>query len=71
MRARPYTNVVVKVMLVRTFANSYKDSQHITYTVHVPAAFKSAYVRPPLKNPYLDQNTLKNYRPVSNLYIVS
>ena len=33
----------------------------------VPACFKSALVTPLLKKPTLDQNDLKNYRPVSNL----
>ena len=40
-------------------------------TAHVPAAFKSAHVKPLLKKPDLDQNILKNYRPVSNLPFVS
>ena len=31
--------------------------------MNVPVSFKSAYVRPLLKKPNLDPNTLKNYRP--------
>ena len=36
-----------------------------------PQCFKTAVVRPLLKKPSLDQNTLKNYRPVSNLSFLS
>ena len=32
-----------------------------------PSCLKTAHVTPLLKNPGLDRNTLKNYRPVSNL----
>ena len=34
---------------------------------YVPSSFKAALVRPLIKKPSLDQNILKNYRPVSNL----
>ena len=37
----------------------------------VPSSFKRALVTPLLKKPSLDNNTLKNYRPVSNLAFVS
>ena len=37
----------------------------------VPQCFKQALVRPLLKKPSLDQNMLKNYRPVSNLSLLS
>lgn len=37
----------------------------------VPKSFKTARVRPLLKKPSLDQNILKNYRPVSNLPFLS
>ena len=37
----------------------------------VPACFKSALVTPLLKKPTLDHNSLKNYRPVSNLAFLS
>ena len=37
----------------------------------VPISFKQAIVRPLFKNPGLDMNNLKNYRPVSNLPFVS
>ena len=37
----------------------------------VPQCFKQALVRPLLKKPSLDQNMLKNYRPVSNLSFLS
>jgi hypothetical protein len=40
-------------------------------TGNVPAEFKRSYVKPLLKKPTLDQNILKNYRPVSNLSFVS
>ena len=40
-------------------------------TSHVPKSFKSSHVRPLLKKENLDANTLKNYRPVSNLPFVS
>ena len=33
----------------------------------VPPDFKTAIVKPLLKKPSLDQNVLKNYRPISNL----
>ena len=36
-----------------------------------PQSFKTAVVRPLLKKSSLDQNTLKNYRPVSNLSFLS
>ena len=36
-----------------------------------PESFKSAVVKPLLKKPTLDQNTLKNYRPISNLSFLS
>ena len=38
---------------------------------HVPESFKMALVRPLLKKPNLDQDNLKNYRPVSNLPFIS
>ena len=37
----------------------------------VPSSFKEAVVRPHLKKSSLDQNVLKNYRPVSNLPFLS
>ncbi|XP_070556630.1 uncharacterized protein [Ptychodera flava] len=37
----------------------------------VPSHFKSAIIRPLLKNPDLDPNSLRNYRPVSNLPFLS
>ena len=37
----------------------------------VPESFKTALVKPLLKKPSLDQNDLKNYRPVSNLPFLS
>ena len=37
----------------------------------VPQCFKQALVRPLLKKPSLDQNMLKNYRPVSSLSFLS
>ena len=37
----------------------------------VPDIFKSAIVRPLIKKVSLDKNTLKNYRPVSNLSFIS
>jgi len=37
----------------------------------VPEAFKQAIVKPRIKKPNLDQNILKNYRPVSNLTFLS
>ena len=40
-------------------------------TGHVPASFKSAIVRPLIKKPGLDNEELKNYRPVSNLTFLS
>ena len=40
-------------------------------TGYVPASYKSSLIRPLLKKPGLDQNMLKNYRPVSNLPFVS
>ena len=36
-----------------------------------PTAFKSSLVRPILKNPSLDRNTLANYRPISNMCFLS
>ena len=51
---------------------------HITHVMntslssgHFPPIFKSAIVCPLLKKPSLDQNCLKNYRPVSNLSFLS
>ena len=40
-------------------------------TGSVPLCYKSARIRPLLKKSGLDQETLKNYRPVSNLPFVS
>ena len=40
-------------------------------TGSVPSVFKSAIVKPLLKKSTLDPNTLKNYRPVSNLPFLS
>ena len=40
-------------------------------TNQVPLDFKSARIRPLLKKPGLDPDTLKNYRPVSNLPFLS
>ena len=37
----------------------------------VPSIFKRAVVKPLLKKPSLNQNELKNYRPVSNLPFLS
>ena len=37
----------------------------------VPVAFKKALVTPLLKNATLNQDVLKNYRPVSNLPFIS
>ena len=37
----------------------------------MPSSLKNAFVKPLLKKPSLDQNQLKNYRPVSNLPYVS
>ena len=34
-----------------------------------PSSYKSAIVTPLLKKPSLDPNDLKNYRPVSNLFM--
>ena len=36
-----------------------------------PSMFKTAIVKPLLKKPSLDQDYLKNYRPVSNLSFLS
>ena len=36
-----------------------------------PTVFKEAIVKPLLKKPSLDLNSLKNYRPISNLYFLS
>ena len=40
-------------------------------TGHVPTIFKRAIIKPLLKKHNLDQNDLKNYRPVSNLPFLS
>jgi hypothetical protein len=40
-------------------------------TASVPPAFKSAHIRPVLKKANLELNTLKNYRPGSNLPFIS
>ena len=37
----------------------------------VSGCFKKALVRPQLKKPSLDADCLKNYRPVSNLSLIS
>ena len=37
----------------------------------VPAAFKSAYICPLIKKPDLDRTDVKNYRPISNLTVLS
>ena len=38
---------------------------------YVPKDFKCAHIRPLLKKPGLDPDTLKHYRPVSNLPFIS
>ena len=40
-------------------------------TGYVPQSFENSLIRPLLKKPDLDQNTLKNYSPVSNLLFIS
>ncbi|MCH1596002.1 MAG: reverse transcriptase family protein [Flavobacteriaceae bacterium] len=40
-------------------------------TSHFPKSMKQALVRPLLKKPSLDQDALRNYRPVSNLSFIS
>ena len=40
-------------------------------TGYVPASFKQAYITPLLKKPGLDENVAANYRPVSNLSVLS
>ena len=40
-------------------------------TASVPRSFKTSRIRPLLKKPTLDKETLQNYRPVSNLPYVS
>jgi hypothetical protein len=40
-------------------------------TASVPTAFKSAHIRPLLKKINPEPNTLKTYRPVSNLPFIS
>ena len=40
-------------------------------TGNFPSVFKSAVIRPLLKKPSLDPDNLKNYRPVSNLSLLS
>ncbi len=37
----------------------------------VPAALKSAYVVPRLKKPDMDEDDVKNYRPISNLPVLA
>jgi len=37
----------------------------------VPRAFKAAYITPLLKKPGLDVDAVENYRPVSNLSVLS
>ena len=37
----------------------------------VPNNLKDAFVRPLIKKPSLDQDVLKNYRPVSNIPLLS
>ena len=44
---------------------------HSLQSGQFPSLFKSALVKPLLKKPSLDQNSLKNYRPVSNLSFLS
>ena len=60
--------MVVKIILAPSSSTSYKSCQHNDLIL---AAFKSTYVRPLLKKPNLNQNTLMNYRPVSNLPFLS
>ena len=40
-------------------------------TASVPRSFKTSRIRPLLKKPTLDKETLQNYRPMSNLPYVS
>src|SRR5258706_5267816 len=40
-------------------------------TGYVPTALKQAYITPLLKKPGLDENDATNYRPVSNLSVLS
>ena len=53
------------VPIITQIINSFSD------TAYVPKSFKISRIRPLLKKPSLDSNTLKNYRPVSNLPFVS
>ena len=54
--------------LLPSFTSVIKDS---LLTGCFPSVFKSAVFRPLLKTPSLDTENLKNYRPVSNLPILS
>ena len=47
------------------------DSNYQPVLADCQTVFKEAIVKPLLKKPSLDQNSLKNYRPVSNLSFVS
>jgi len=40
-------------------------------TARVPDAFKTAYISPLMKKPGMDADALENYRPVSNLSVLS
>ena len=40
-------------------------------TACVPDAFKTAYISPLMKKPGMDADALENYRPVSNLSVLS
>ena len=49
----------------------HRNNKYVTEICIFPQTYKKALVRPLIKKPGLDQNDLKNYRPVSNLQFIS
>jgi len=70
MLVRPTSNLATEGVCDLAPFLSHLFSQSLQQGI-VPAASKSAYIHPLLKKPSLDSADVKNYRPISNLKVIS
>ena len=71
MPVRPTSNLATEGVRGRSGTVSEPSVQPVAAKGIVPAAFKSANICPLLKKPGLDSADVKNYRPISNLKVIS
>ena len=66
-------NLIPNLLLKTSFCNysSYNNIQSLLSTCTFPMHFKQSLVTPLLKKPSLDKDILNNYRPISNLSLIS